>query len=94
MGFNPTGLTGWQYNAVFQRVPSLVDMQYKILTYGVNNLYPQEVEQVRLASPLVKSSTEVLEDFLNGTGWECRCGFSWRPLRWFLPVLRHIYFHL
>jgi len=70
MAYNPTGLTGSQYNTLFERIPVSIDSALGILNYGLDNLYPQRMEQLRLNSPLVKSSTEVLEDFLNGTGWE------------------------
>ncbi len=70
MGYNPSGLTGFDYNAQFDRVQISIDDQYKILRFGVDNLYPQRMEQIRLNSALVKSSTEVLEDFLNGSGFE------------------------
>lgn len=69
MGLNLTGLTGTPYSLVNDRLGTTTDTQYNILTYGVDNLYPQHGEQLRLSSSLVKASTEVLEDFLNGMGW-------------------------
>jgi len=56
--------------ATNKRLDVRLDRTHKIQFYGLNNVYPQEQEQVRLASPLIKSSTEILEDFINGTGWE------------------------
>ena len=53
-----------------KRLDVRLDHTHEIQFYGLNNVYPQEQEQVRLASPLIKSSTEMLEDFINGTGWE------------------------
>lgn len=53
-----------------KRLPTRLDSTYDILYYGVSNLYPQEHEQIRLASPLIKSASEILEDFINGSGWE------------------------
>ena len=70
MGVNFTGLTGVAHTNFFERLPGTIDNQWDILTAGINNLYYQEVEQLRLASPLIKSSVEVLTDFLNGQGWE------------------------
>lgn len=69
MGYNPTGLTGVAYSGLFERVPVTKDTEHSILTAGLDNLYYQRGDQLRLASPLVKSSTELLEDFLNGIGW-------------------------
>lgn len=53
-----------------KRLATRLDNTDKILFYGLNNLYPQVLEQVRLKSPLVKSATALLEDFINGSGWE------------------------
>ena len=47
-----------------------LDYNHKILFYDIDNLYPQRMEQIRLRSPLIKSATSVLEDFINGSGWE------------------------
>jgi hypothetical protein len=53
-----------------KRLPVRLDYTYDIIYYGRNNVYPQEQEELRLVSPLIKSSTEILEDFINGSGWE------------------------
>jgi len=55
--------------ATHKRLNTRLDYNEDILYYGLNNMYPQEMEQLRLRSPLVKSSTEMLEDFINGSGW-------------------------
>ena len=52
------------------RIRTPIDHQFKIEAYGANNLYPQEQEYLRLGSPLVKTATNVLADFINGEGWE------------------------
>lgn len=70
MGVNWTGLTGPLYSNVFERVPVIEDSHYNILGWGLDNLYPQWTEQVRLGSSITKSSSEVLADFLNGVGFE------------------------
>jgi hypothetical protein len=70
MGANWSGRTGNPYSALYQRVPITEDSHYGILTAGTDNLYYQAMEQVRLDSSLVKSSTEVLTDFIDGSGWE------------------------
>ena len=53
-----------------KRLDTRLDSQHDILFYGIDNVYPQEQEQLRLRSPLIKSATELLEDFINGSGWE------------------------
>ena len=53
-----------------KRLKVSLDFNHKILEYGANNLYPQRMEQIRLRSPLLVSATQVLEDFMNGSGWE------------------------
>ena len=53
-----------------KRLITRLDSTHDILFYGLNNLYPQEQEQLRLRSPLIKSATALLEDFINGRGWE------------------------
>lgn len=53
-----------------KRLKVSLDYNHKILFYGEDNLYPQRAEQVRLRSPLLVSSTRILEDFINGDGWE------------------------
>ncbi len=52
-----------------KRLKVSLDYNHRILFYGVDNLYPQRAEQVRLRSPLLVSSTRILEDFINGDGW-------------------------
>jgi len=53
-----------------KRLKVSLDFNHKILFYGADNLYPQKMEQTRLRSPLLVSATKVLEDFINGSGWE------------------------
>ena len=53
-----------------KRLKVSLDYNHKILFYGVDNLYPQRMEQTRLRSPLLVSATRILEDFVNGAGWE------------------------
>ena len=56
--------------ATNKRLETRLDYTKDILFYGLNNTYPQSQEQLRLRSPMIKSSTEILEDFINGSGWE------------------------
>ena len=53
-----------------KRLKVSLDYNHKIQFYGLDNLYPQRMEQLRLRSPLLVSSTRILEDFINGDGWE------------------------
>jgi len=53
-----------------KRLKVSLDYNHRILFYGQDNLYPQRTEQLRLRSPLLVSATRVLEDFINGSGWE------------------------
>ena len=53
-----------------KRLKVSLDYNHRILFYGIDNLYPQRAEQVRLRSPLLVSSTRILEDFINGDGWK------------------------
>lgn len=55
---------------VVNRLPIRLDYGKDITMYGSDNLYPQRQEQVRLASPLIKSATDIYADFINGSGWE------------------------
>jgi len=57
-----------------KRLKVHLDYNHRILFYGEDNLYPQRAEQVRLRSPLLVSSTRILEDFINGDGWELNNG--------------------
>ena len=52
------------------RIQTPVDYQFDIEAYGEFNLYPQKQDNLRLASPLVKTACHVLEDFINGDGWQ------------------------
>lgn len=53
-----------------RRITKNIDERFKIVDYGFNNLYPQEMKQIMLRSPLVKASINVLADFINGDGFE------------------------
>lgn len=55
---------------VDKRLNIRLDNTDGIIFYGWDNLYPQAAEQLRLRSPLIKSATHLLEDFINGSGWE------------------------
>ena len=57
-------------SGIDKRLKVSLDYNHKILNYDLDNLYPQRAEQVRLRSPLLVSSTRVLEDFINGDGWK------------------------
>jgi hypothetical protein len=53
-----------------KRLKVSLDYNHRILQYGTDNLYPQRMEQIRLRSPLLVSATNVLGDFINGSGFE------------------------
>jgi len=53
-----------------RRIVQDLDRRFNITLFGANNLYPQEMHQIMLRSPLVKSAVGVLGDFINGDGFE------------------------
>ena len=53
-----------------RRIVQDLDRRFDITLFGANNLYPQEMHQIMLRSPLVKSTVGVLADFINGDGFE------------------------
>ena len=46
-----------------------LDNTERIIYYGYDNYYPQQMTEVRLRSPLIKTAASILEDFINGSGW-------------------------
>ena len=52
------------------RVPTLVGHEDNIFTFGLDNLYPQRVEQIVYRSPLANSAVLNLADFTFGRGFE------------------------
>ena len=53
-----------------ERIKTAPDKEFNIEEYGLRNTYPQEQEQIRLGSPLIKAATETLTDFIDGNGFE------------------------
>jgi hypothetical protein len=53
-----------------KRLKISLDYNKEIVFFGQDNIYPQRMDEVRLRSPLIKSATHILEDFINGSGWE------------------------
>lgn len=58
------------FSPLIKRLPIRLDRQFNISMYGVDNLYPQRMNELMLRSPLLKSATGILADFINGSGWE------------------------
>ena len=58
------------YSTITKRLPVRLDSQFDISMYGADNLYPQRMNELMLRSPLLKSAVGILEDFINGSGWE------------------------
>ena len=56
--------------APIRRIVVDQDVRWKITLFGSNNLYPQEMHQIMLRSPLVKASVGTLADFINGEGFQ------------------------
>lgn len=54
---------------VEQRVITQASHQYKITDYGLNNLYPQIMDELYKRSPLTKQAINVLSEFCIGEGW-------------------------
>ena len=52
------------------RVPLLVDDGKEIISYGIDNLYPQRIKGAYNRSPLVKSGINLIASFLEGDGFE------------------------
>jgi len=53
----------------FKRLPVSVSYRDDILLWGIDNLYPQRVEEVINSSPITKSALQVTSDFINGDGF-------------------------
>lgn len=53
-----------------RRIRVDIDERWNIQAYGGRNLYPQEMHQILLRSPLVKKSVQVISDFISGQGFE------------------------
>jgi len=52
-----------------KRLPVGVSYRDDVLLYGIDNLYPQRIEEVVNRSPITKSAITVQADFLNGAGF-------------------------
>lgn len=53
-----------------RRIISNVDHQYDITHFGIDNLYPQLMNELYKRSPLTKQAIKVLSEFCTGQGWE------------------------
>jgi len=60
---------------IIKRLPVKVSYRDDILLYGVDNLYPQRVENVIQRAPVTNSAITVTADFLNGNGFEFNSDF-------------------
>lgn len=58
------------YSTITKRLQVRLDNQFDVTMYGPDNLYPQRMNELMLRSPLLKSAVGILEDFINGSGWE------------------------
>ena len=54
---------------LIKRLPVSVSYRDDILLYGIDNLYPQRIEEVINSSPITRSAISVTADFLNGAGF-------------------------
>ena len=70
-----------------KRLPTRIDPQWEITTYGQDNLYPQRMSELFKRSPLTKSAIEILTEFVAGEGWTSnhdkminRFGQTWNDL--------------
>ena len=52
-----------------KRIVTNVDYQYNITHYGLNNLYPQIMDELYKRSPLTKQAIKKLTQFSMGLGW-------------------------
>ncbi len=52
-----------------RRVVTNIDHQWRITSYGENNLYPQIMAELYKKSPLTKSAIQVHAEFYTGEGW-------------------------
>jgi hypothetical protein len=52
------------------RVHQRVNHNHNIIDYGINNLYPQLMNELYKGSPLTKACIRVMADFINGEGFE------------------------
>ncbi len=52
-----------------RRVYKKVNHQWDITDYGVDNLYPQYMDELYKRSPLTKQAIKVLSEFCMGEGW-------------------------
>ena len=70
-----------------KRVQTDIDPNWQITAYGVDNLYPQLMDELYKRSPLTKAAIQVLTEFIGGQGWEGkgdeqvnRFGQTWNDL--------------
>lgn len=52
------------------RLPTSIERRFKLVNYGLDNLYPQTVEQIAFRSPMTESALEALDAFTYGEGFE------------------------
>lgn len=52
-----------------KRVITEANHQYAITNYGLDNLYPQRMDELYKRSPLTKQAIKVLAEFCIGEGW-------------------------
>ena len=55
---------------LIKRLPTAVSYRDDILLYGIDNLYPQRIEDVVNRSPITRSAIQVTSDFINGSGFQ------------------------
>ena len=55
---------------IYPRINTQIDYQYNIIHYGLDNLYPQNMEEILKRSPITKGAVHILTDFLDGEGFE------------------------
>ena len=53
-----------------KRIPQSMEFRFNITNYDVDNLYPQKVKEIILASPIANRATLAYSDFLRGNGFE------------------------
>ena len=54
---------------LIKRIPVQVDYRDDISCYGIDNLYPQRVEEIAFRSPIATRCLNTLSDFLEGGGF-------------------------
>lgn len=58
-----------EFQPLVKRLPTTIDFRHDITRYGLDNLYPQRIEEIIKRSPVTTKATNSFSNFLKGQGF-------------------------